>query len=127
MKNTADVKCNPITVLLQSISGVIAIKHLFAFYDIHRGKREVLLFYFVPDTTRYMAYIACYIYINLPLELLYPLRKPQQNLLGSFKDLIIHRDRQREATLFFTMFIIIISLLMSPLLGHRPYLWITHK
>jgi hypothetical protein len=24
-------------------------------------------------------------------------------------------------------FIIIISLLMSPLLGHRPYFWITHK
>jgi hypothetical protein len=23
-----------------------------AFYDIHREKREVLLFYFVPDTTR---------------------------------------------------------------------------
>jgi hypothetical protein len=25
------------------------------------------------------------------------------------------------------IFIIIISLLMSPLLGHRPSLWITHK
>jgi hypothetical protein len=36
---------------LQSISGVSAINPLVAFYDIHRGKREVLFFYFVPDTT----------------------------------------------------------------------------
>jgi hypothetical protein len=40
----------PITVFLQSISGVIAIIPLVAFYDIHGGKREVLFFYFVPDT-----------------------------------------------------------------------------
>jgi hypothetical protein len=37
---------------LQSISGVSAINPLVAFYDVHGGKREVLLFYFVPDTTR---------------------------------------------------------------------------
>jgi hypothetical protein len=37
---------------LQSISGVSAINPLVAFYDIHGGKREVLYFYFVPDTTR---------------------------------------------------------------------------
>jgi hypothetical protein len=36
---------------LQSISGVSAINPLVAFYDIHGGKREVLFFYFVPDTT----------------------------------------------------------------------------
>jgi hypothetical protein len=41
----------PIAVLLQSISGVSAIHPLVTFYDIH-GKREVLFFYFVPDTTR---------------------------------------------------------------------------
>jgi hypothetical protein len=53
MKNTADVTDGkPIAVLLQSISGVIAINPLVAFYDIHVGKREVLFFYFVPDTTR---------------------------------------------------------------------------
>jgi hypothetical protein len=40
----------PIAVLLQSISGVSAINPLVAFYDIHGGKREVLFFYFVPDT-----------------------------------------------------------------------------
>jgi hypothetical protein len=52
MRNTADVTCGkPIAVLLQSISGVSAIDHLVAFYDIH-GKREVIFFYFVPDTTR---------------------------------------------------------------------------
>jgi hypothetical protein len=42
----------PIAVLLQSISGVSDINPLVAFYDIHGGKREVLFFYFVPDTTR---------------------------------------------------------------------------
>jgi hypothetical protein len=53
MKNTADVTDGkPIAVLLQSISGVSAINPLVAFYDIHGGKREVLFFYFVPDTTR---------------------------------------------------------------------------
>jgi hypothetical protein len=53
MKNTADVTGGkPIAVLLQSISGVSAIKPLVAFYDIHGGKREVLFFYFVLDTTR---------------------------------------------------------------------------
>jgi hypothetical protein len=53
MRNTADVTGgNPIAVLLQSISGLSAINPLVAFYDIHGGKREVLFFYFVPDTTR---------------------------------------------------------------------------
>jgi hypothetical protein len=42
----------PIAVLLQSISYVSAINPLVAFYDIHGGKREVLIFYFVTDTTR---------------------------------------------------------------------------
>jgi hypothetical protein len=52
MKNPAAVTGKPIAVLLQSISGVSAINPLVAFYDIHGGKREVLFFYFVPDTTR---------------------------------------------------------------------------
>jgi hypothetical protein len=53
MKNTADVtRGKPIAVFLQSISGVSAINPLVAFYVIHGGKREVLFFYFVPDTTR---------------------------------------------------------------------------
>jgi hypothetical protein len=52
MRNTADVTGGkPIAVLLQSISGVSA-NPLVAFYDIHEGKREVLFFYFVLDTTR---------------------------------------------------------------------------
>jgi hypothetical protein len=42
----------PGAVLLQSISGVTAINPLIAFYDIYEGNREVLFFYFVPDTTR---------------------------------------------------------------------------
>jgi hypothetical protein len=55
MRSTADVTGGkPIAVLLQSISGVSAIDPLVAFYDIHGGKREVLFFYFVPDTTRDM-------------------------------------------------------------------------
>jgi hypothetical protein len=53
MKNTVDVTGGkPIAVLLQYISGVSAINPLVAFYDIHGGKRVVLFFYFVPDTTR---------------------------------------------------------------------------
>jgi hypothetical protein len=53
MRNTADVTGGkPIAVPLQSISGVSAINPLVAFYDIHGRKREVLFFYFVPDTTR---------------------------------------------------------------------------
>jgi hypothetical protein len=53
MRNTADVTGGkPIAVLLQSISGVSVINPLVAFYDIHAENREVLFFYFVPDTTR---------------------------------------------------------------------------
>jgi hypothetical protein len=55
MRNTADVTGGkPIAVLLQSISGVSALNPLVAFYDIHgvSSMREVLFFYFVPDTTR---------------------------------------------------------------------------
>jgi hypothetical protein len=53
MGNTADVTDGkPIAVLLQSISSVSAINPRVAFYDIHGGKREVLFFYFVPNTTQ---------------------------------------------------------------------------
>jgi hypothetical protein len=53
MRNTTDVTGGkPIAVLLQPISGESAIHPLVAFYDIHGGKREMLFFYFVPDTTR---------------------------------------------------------------------------
>jgi hypothetical protein len=53
VKNTADVTGGKsIAVLLQSILGVSAINPLVAFSSIPGGKREVLFFYFVPDTTR---------------------------------------------------------------------------
>jgi hypothetical protein len=53
MRNTAYVTGGkPIAFLLQSNSGVSAINPLVAFYDIHGGNREVLFFYFVPETTR---------------------------------------------------------------------------
>jgi hypothetical protein len=42
----------PIAVWSQSILDVNAINPLVAFYDIHGWKREVILFYFVADTTR---------------------------------------------------------------------------
>jgi hypothetical protein len=70
MRNTADVTgSKPIAVLLQSILGVSAINPLVAFHDIHGGKREVLFFYFVPDTTRDVSIILfSYLkYINLRL------------------------------------------------------------
>jgi hypothetical protein len=61
MRNTAEVTGGkPIAVLSQSISGVSAISRLVAFYDIHEGRREVLFFYFVPDTTR--DYILVYLF-----------------------------------------------------------------
>jgi hypothetical protein len=50
-----------------------------------------------------LVYYACYIHINLSLESLYQLKKSHQNPLLNFKDLNMHRDRQREATLFYTM------------------------
>jgi hypothetical protein len=54
----------PIAALLQCISGESAINPLVAFYDIHGGKREVLSFYFVPDTTQdflsYIYFFKCY-------------------------------------------------------------------
>jgi hypothetical protein len=65
----------PIAVLLQSISGVSAINPLIAFYDIHGGKREVLFFYFVPDTTREI----------LVLNIMYYLNKLQYTLLSYFR------------------------------------------
>jgi hypothetical protein len=53
MRNTADVTGgNPIAVWSQSISDVSDINLLVAFYDIHGENREVLFFYFVPDTPR---------------------------------------------------------------------------
>jgi hypothetical protein len=53
MRNTADVTGGRlIAVLLQFTSGVSTINPLFAFYDFHGRKGEVLSFYFVPDTTR---------------------------------------------------------------------------
>jgi hypothetical protein len=57
MKNTAEVTSGmPIAVWSQSISDVSAINPLIAFYDIHGRKREVLFFYFAPDTTRVYYY-----------------------------------------------------------------------
>jgi hypothetical protein len=57
MRNTADVTGGkPIAILLQSISGVNAINPLVAFYNIYGRKREMLFFYFVPDTTRDIAF-----------------------------------------------------------------------
>jgi hypothetical protein len=38
---------------------------------------------------------------TLPFESLYLLKRPHHNPLGSLKDLSIHRDRQREATLLY--------------------------
>jgi hypothetical protein len=37
-----------------------------------------------------------YIYINWPLELLYLLKKPHQNPIGSVKDLSMHRGSEKQ-------------------------------
>jgi hypothetical protein len=53
MRNTADATSGkPIAALFQFISGESTINPIVAFYDIHGGKREVLFFYFVLDTTQ---------------------------------------------------------------------------
>jgi hypothetical protein len=66
MRNTADViGGKSIAILLQSISDVSAINPLVVFYNIHGGKREVLFFYFVQDTTR-LVYI-CIICIRITI------------------------------------------------------------
>jgi hypothetical protein len=53
MSNTPNVTGGkPIAILLQSSSGVSTNNPLGAFYDIYGRKKEVLFFYFVPDTTR---------------------------------------------------------------------------
>jgi hypothetical protein len=45
-----------------------------------------------------------FLYSHKPYhESLHSSKKPHQNTLNSFKDLSIHRDRQREAALFYTM------------------------
>jgi hypothetical protein len=52
MSNTSDVTGGkPIAVWSQSTSDVSAINPVVVFYDILGRKREVLFFYFVPDTT----------------------------------------------------------------------------
>jgi hypothetical protein len=56
LSNTVDVTGGkPIAVWSQSISGANAINPLVAYNDIHGRQREVLFFYFVPDTTPDMA------------------------------------------------------------------------
>lgn len=43
--------------------------------------------------------------MNLPLQSLYPLKKPNQNPLRSYKNLSIYRDIGTEkVTLFYTMY-----------------------
>jgi hypothetical protein len=86
MRNTADVTGGkPIAVLLQSISGVSAINPLVAFYDIHRGKREVLFFYFVPATTRdYYEFRYCYI-VNKH-DSIFPLDQKLHSLISVVSD-----------------------------------------
>jgi hypothetical protein len=41
--------------------------------------------------------------LELELDIVCQLKKSLQNPLCSLKDLSIHKDRQREATLFYTM------------------------
>jgi hypothetical protein len=53
MSNTVNVTGGkPIVVWSQSISDANAFNPLFAFYDIHGKKWEVLFFNFIPDITR---------------------------------------------------------------------------
>jgi hypothetical protein len=53
--------------------------------------------YLLKRTNASLLYYAYYIHKNCLLK------KPDQNPLGSFKDLSTHRDRQWEATLFYSI------------------------
>jgi hypothetical protein len=64
----------PISVLLQSISGVNVINPLVAFYDIHGGKKDVLFFHFVPLEIRTLGDRLCiliiyFISVNITLAI----------------------------------------------------------
>jgi hypothetical protein len=70
MSTTADVTGGkPIAVLLHSISGVSAINPSVTFYDTHGGKREVLFFYFLSDTTRDIKIYCNFLYIKIAIRL----------------------------------------------------------
>jgi hypothetical protein len=74
VKKTADVTGGkPITVSLQSISGVSAVNPLVAFYDIYGGKKEVL-FFFIPDTTRHSSDTVALMLHNVKLCTVQPVR-----------------------------------------------------
>jgi hypothetical protein len=80
MSNTADVTGGkPIAVWSQSVSGANAINP-FAIYDIHGRKREVLLFYFVLDTTRDYDYDYAGIWLTLSKFKFIPYQNTYQNL-----------------------------------------------
>jgi hypothetical protein len=53
----------------------------------------------------FLLYYACYKHINLLSEPLYLFKKTAFNPLGNFKDISIRKDRQWEATLFYTVMI----------------------
>jgi hypothetical protein len=54
MTNTADMTNGKPIAVWSPISGVSAINPLVAFYEIFERKGVVLIFYFIPDITRYL-------------------------------------------------------------------------
>jgi hypothetical protein len=89
MRNTADVTGGKPIALLQSIPGVSAINPLVAFCDIHGGKRVVLFFYFVLDTTRdmgtfnrlIMIILICVLFLFSRIQITYGGTRLRQNSL----------------------------------------------
>jgi hypothetical protein len=60
MSNTSDViDGKPIAIRSESINPTVP------FYDVHGRKRDVLFFYFVPDTTRDYSIVFIVLYNNL--------------------------------------------------------------
>jgi hypothetical protein len=96
MSNSADVTGGkPIAVWSQSISSASAVNPLTAFYNINGRKREVLLFYFVPDTRDYKLDIHKYHSRFIPegvaetSQIVFnPLRQTGRQVLGVYWTLI---------------------------------------
>jgi hypothetical protein len=84
----------PITIIVAIIKGVCFL---------NKRSTSASLGY-IADTKVFLYYIMQIIYIEtVPLNHAAYEKKSHENPLGSFKDLSIHRDRQREVTLLYTM------------------------
>jgi hypothetical protein len=56
--------------------------------------------------------MVCYMNINFPIKSLYPLKKPHQSALGTFKDLSIYRGRQAAGSDFVLYYVMMMMMVI---------------